>query len=145
MSLYGMVVGNSPEAPGVMALLGLSPQTVPRLRDAYLDTTNKRFVIYTRTGGGNRDFYESEAVCRQNYPSDFMSGELPPSGPWNDDLRKHPLYISDEDDPYDSTYASFYFRFPDDHRAMLEEVCAQAPPTVTPAEKMKAAVEALRK
>ena len=47
-------------------------------------------MILTRTGGGNREAYKAE----------------------NEELRKLPGYISDSDDPFDSTFAWFRYAFP---------------------------------
>jgi len=70
-----------------------------------------KIVIYTRTGGGNRDYYENEETCRDYFP-EYFDGENDPSGPWNDDLRAIPGYVRDQDDDFDSTYAHFYFDVP---------------------------------
>ena len=109
-------------APVLLSLLRLSPQVIPRFRDCFLESD--RIVIFTRTGGGNRRYYESEASCRYYYPEDFNEPE-PPTGPWNDDLRQHPLYDRDQDDSFDSTYARFYFKFPAAYVERLAEL-AQA-------------------
>lgn len=51
--------------------------------------------VYTRNGGGNREDY-AKAI---------------------ESMRAHPYYIADEDDDFDSTYASFWFGFAPEHRA----------------------------
>lgn len=116
MSLYNMVHGINPFAGMLMQMLG-GPD-VPRFRDCYLDDKG-RIVIYTRTGGGNRDFYESEENCRDHYP-DYFEEDEPPTGPWNCDLRKIDGFLYDEDDDYDSTYALFYFKVPADFAEMVK-------------------------
>jgi S-adenosylhomocysteine hydrolase len=69
-------------------LRALGDPEVPRLRDCYLE--DGHIHIYTRTGGGNREYYEAENAA----------------------LQHHPEYVSDEDDGYDCTYATFTFRIP---------------------------------
>lgn len=111
MSLYNLLFGVNSLAPILLKHLGLSEDDIPRFRDCYLD--GDQIVIYTRTGGGNRDFYEDEETCRSNYPEYFQKKEDAPKGPWNADLRKSKYYQSDEDDDFDSTYAYFRFRVPE--------------------------------
>lgn len=85
MSLYNLIHGVNPMAGVLMSALGLNPTQVPRFRDCYWN--GKHIVVYTRTGGGNRDDYESEI----------------------DRLRAVAGFERDEDDDFDCTYASFYF------------------------------------
>lgn len=101
MSLYNLVHGRNPLSSLVLASLG-NPD-VPRYRDAWLD--DGCLAIYTRTGGGNRDMYEIGGDYQVEYN---------PDGPFNDDLRAIPGFIRDEDDDFDSTYATFYFNIPDE-------------------------------
>jgi hypothetical protein len=139
MSLYNMLFGVNQAAPVLLAALGLSVSDVPRFRDAYV--AGDRIVIHTRTGGGNRDYYENAETCRANYP-EYFKGENDPSGPWNDDLRANPHYDQDADDDFDSTYADFFFRFPDEYAADLQAYAA-ANPAITPSEKWQALLAAL--
>lgn len=69
-----------------------------RFRDAYLNETGKKIILYTRNGGGNRPYYQ--------YVFDL--------------LRKHPLYLSDYDDDYDCTYAYIVFKVPDEYIGLCE-------------------------
>ncbi len=112
MSLYNMLFGVNSVAPVLLATLGLSTEDVPRFRDCYVEGDN--IVIYTRTGGGNRDYYESEESCRANYP-EYFDGDDEPLGPWNEDLRSNPHFVEDEDDDFDCTYAYFRFSIPGDY------------------------------
>jgi hypothetical protein len=57
-------------------------------------------VLYTRNGGGNRDAYE--------YVFELLS--------------KHPLYITDYDDDFDSTYAYIEFQAPQNVVEFFEDV-----------------------
>ena len=107
MSLYNLIHGTNPIAPILLHALG-NPD-VPRFRDIYVD--DDKIALYTRTGGGNRDYYECEERCRANYP-EYFEGDEPPDGPWNADLRALTGYLYDEDDDFDSTYATFYFEIP---------------------------------
>jgi hypothetical protein len=123
MSLYHMLFGTNPASNVLLACLGITPQQIPRYRDCYIDKERMQIVIYTRTGGGNRDYYESEQSCRQNYPENFEAGQEAPNGPWNVDLRAVEGFVSDEDDDFDCTYAHFYYQFPAQY---VEELTALA-------------------
>ena len=85
MSFYNMIHGENKDADVLLALLGITRADVPRYRDCYWN--GEEIAVYTRTGGGNREDYAAE----------------------NDALTKLPTYLRDEDDDYDSTYATFYF------------------------------------
>lgn len=116
MSLYNMVNGTEETAPDVLSMLGITPDAIPRFRDAYFKWAEDRkgkptdvpiACIMTRTGGGNRPWYDN-MESRQQQDSD--AGR---DGPWNDDLRALEGFIRDCDDNFDSTYAIFEFRVPE--------------------------------
>ena len=110
MSLYNMMFGNSPLAGITLGALNLTPNDVPRFRDAYFEADEDRLVIYTRTGGGNREYYGA--------PDGYDNEEY--EGPFNLDLEAHPNYLFDEDDDFDSTYAYFYFSIPESFAPIFE-------------------------
>ena len=139
MGLYNVLFGVNPAAPLLLGCLGMKAADVPRFRDCYIQ--DERIVIYTRTGGGNRNYYESLERCRDNYPEYFTSEDAP-SGPWNCDLRKHPNYTHDNDDDFDSTYAYFYFSFPSDYKDDLEAIAAHNE-SHTPSEKWRELFKAM--
>lgn len=138
MSLYNALFGVNPAAPVLLAMLGIGPGDVPRFRDCYL--REGRIAIHTRTGGGNRDYYEHPDRCRDNYPEYFKEGEEHPSGPWNADLRKLPGFQYDEDDDYDCTYATFYFDVPEQFKSLIDKI----PEGVDPARRWQETLDALR-
>lgn len=88
MSLYNLLFGKNPNTKALLAFLELNELDIERFRDCWINDDNE-LVIYTRTGGGNRECYPNEA------------------------LTSHPLYIRDEDDDFDSTYAKYYFALPE--------------------------------
>lgn len=92
MSLYNMVHGFNPLSLDLMGVLGIDYKTVERFRDACISKYKGDFVIrvFCRTGGPNRDAHKNSV------------------------LTEHTLYITDEDDPFDSTYAYYYFKLPAD-------------------------------
>src|SRR5690606_29467384 len=68
----------------------------------------------------NREYYECEQSCRDNYPEYFDGDGENPSGPWNADLRKLPGFLYDMDDDYDSTYADFIYEVPEEFKSIVE-------------------------
>lgn len=77
-------------------------QFFPRFRDCYLSEDGEHIEIFTRVGGGNREGYADEI----------------------EKLRSMPTYVSDEDDDFDCTYATFTFGVPEEWRADFEHVRA---------------------
>jgi len=132
MSLYNALHGVNPLAGLLLGFVGISTNDIPRFRDCYI-TENGEIAIHTRTGGGNRAYYESEAERRSNYPEDFEGGEAP-DGPWNCDLRKIAGFIRDEDDSFDSTYATFYYEPTEDIAPLIKQL-QEIVTTETPGEK----------
>ena len=142
MGLYNMLFGVNQTAPLLLAILGFKEADIPRFRDCYI--SNGQIVIYTRTGGGNRGYYESLESCRANYPEYFNGGDDEPKGPWNDDLRQSPYYVDDDDDDYDSTYAYFRFNYPPEYAEDLKAL-AERVKTYTPSEKWNALFDSFKK
>ncbi len=138
MSMYNMLFGVNKGAPLLLAVLGTTIDKIPRFRDAYL-TDDGKIAIYTRTGGGNRDGYENKARRGQMYDD---VGPDSYEGPWNDDLRALPGFVSDEDDGYDSTYATFYFEIPELTKKSLV-LLGVAPPELVPGKNADALIQKL--
>jgi hypothetical protein len=88
--LYNILFGQSPIADELLAIVGLTRDDCGRFRDCYLNEVGSEVHVYTRNGGGNRD----------GYMPDF-SGD--------------PLYLGDEDDDFDCTYATIRFRVPEEY------------------------------
>lgn len=135
--LYNMLFGQHSNSEQLLALLGITASDVPRYRSCYWD--GEHIVIHTRTGGGNRDYYESEQSCRESYP-EYFTGDEPPSGPWNEDLRAIPGFVRDQDDDFDCTYADFFYTPPAEALATLKAL----PADMTPADQWKALFAAMK-
>lgn len=88
MSLYNLLFGKNPHTSVILALLDLKENDVERFRNCSMSKNG--ISIYTRTGGNNRGDYPNEL------------------------LTNNKCYLRDEDDNIDNTYATFYFKFPDD-------------------------------
>ena len=88
MSLYNLLCGKNVNTDMILAILGYREHDIGRFRDCSLDLDEKTISIYTRMGGGNREDYADEIKM----------------------LREHQDFEYDEDDDFDSTYATFYFK-----------------------------------
>jgi hypothetical protein len=87
--MYNALFGMNQAVPYLLDILKLTPEETGRLRDAYVK--DGHIILYTRNGGGNRE-WQAEAITR---------------------MRNHPNYIKDWDWDFDSTYANFEFSVPD--------------------------------
>ena len=110
------IINNGTEPTSAIVMMILNEEKlprVPRFRDAWIEKEGDVYflVVFTRTGGGNRECYcdtdEHEDDC---YPH------------MNEQLEKHPLYIKDSDDDFDSTYAHFYFKVPEKYKEVIKEL-----------------------
>lgn len=98
MPMYNILFGRNPHSKLLLQLLDLTEGDIGRFRDAFV--SEGKIAIYTRLGGGNRESY------KENIKK----------------LQGHPNYLSDQDDDFDCTYATFYFSFPEDYREILERM-----------------------
>ena len=98
--MYNMLFGNNEMAGELLKILDLEAGDFGRFRDCYLSKDKKRIIVYTRCGGGNREYYE-----------DMF-----------DEMMEHPLYITDYDDDFDCTYASIEFKLPDEYIEKFKEL-----------------------
>jgi len=106
VSLYNALFGLNSDALALLEAVGLKPEGIPRFRDAYY-AGNREVAVYTRCGGGNRECWESDRA-EEKTPK-----ECGCPGCWiTSIILKHPLYVRDEDDNFDCTYATVYFRLP---------------------------------
>lgn len=104
MSLYNMLFGTNPAAGFLLGALELETEKYPtgRFRDIYFENESgePKVILYTRNGGGNREDYEYVFEA----------------------LEKHPLYLTDYDDDFDSTYAYIEFQAPQSVIDFFEDV-----------------------
>lgn len=128
MSMYNLVHGVNPFAGILLQALGITHAQVPRFRDCWW--TGEHIVLYTRTGGGNREAYEKGGAYAEDH-----------QGPWNDDLRLIEGYVRDEDDSYDTTYAAFYYT---PSPTLADALKALPVADATPEQRWKAFMEKLK-
>jgi len=84
-----MLKGVNPATFFILPMLGKHPDEYPRFRDCFVK--DNKILIYTRTGGNNRNTYaeENKTICNMNG------------------------FVSTYDDEYDSTYAMWVFNVPE--------------------------------
>lgn len=111
MSLYNMLNGMNPIAGKLLSMIGIEPNSIPRFRDAWISKNFETITILTRTGGNNRGEYFLE----------------------NAKMAENPNYLSDEDDDFDSTFAKFNYRVPEDQKSLFSKEMEAA--ALTPEEK----------
>ena len=130
--LYNVVFGESGIGHELVGLLNsVQPISVGRYRDGWVEAAGDTIVIavYTRNGGGNRDDYDAEIGS----------------------MLSHPWFLSDDDDDFDSTYATFRFLVPDRMDGVVgwEKVVATlssvAQPQVDTSQRWLDMIERLRK
>jgi len=114
---YNMLFGVNPNAPIILAALDLDLEKIGRFRDVWVE--EDRIAIYTRLGAGNAKCWcDPEDVKNSPHPLDpeHASYCFVPNVKY---LKKHPLYIGDEEDEFDSTYRTFYFKIPEKYKEIL--------------------------
>lgn len=140
--LYNVLFGMNPDSDKLLRVIGLPPEDVYRFRDAYL-TEAGEVAIHTRGGGGNRECYCYD-YAKDEQRTEVIDGEHHHPGcvvVSHDRMRTNPNYLRNEDDDFDYTYATFYFKVPVEAKALLEEL----PLGITPAEKWSALFAALQR
>ena len=91
-------MGVNPATFFILPMLGEKhPDEYPRFRDCFVN--EDEIHIYTRVGGGNRN-------C----------------GFGEEELVKHPNYLRDEDDEFDSTYATYIFSVPEEWKLDFKKI-----------------------
>jgi hypothetical protein len=104
MSLYNIVHGMSPVANLILAALELEVGDFGRFRDAWFrddaEGGGLRILVHTRCGGGNREDYEKVFET----------------------MRRHPDYLRDYDEVFDSTYANIEFKIRASAREAIDEL-----------------------
>lgn len=125
MSMYNMLNGANPATFFILPMLGQHPDFYGRFRDCWVnarqwtlgedgmpvmeikkdgdeeeDAEPNTIYVFTRLGGGNREDYQ-ETI---------------------DAIRALPEYLTDYDDEFDCTYATFVFSVPEKFKADYDKV-----------------------
>jgi len=120
MSMYNTLFGQNPLSEFILATLGLTKGDIGRFRDCFI--TEGEVAIYTRLGGGNRECY-----CDELCPEELAKGNHCCYQPYIEKLQAHSCYLKDENDDFDTTYATFYLSFPKEFRKILEALDSDEP------------------
>lgn len=115
MGLYNVLFGVNPLTVLLRPILDLDQDggkwRSGRFRDIYLNADGSRIILYTRNGGGNRKHWDDE--------SEEGEGCACAGCTITRHLPKHPQYVRDWDDDFDSTYAYVEFTVPE----QWQDVC----------------------
>lgn len=104
--MYDMLgLRNDELAMAFLTMAGLELDEIPRFRDCYPTKNGKAVIVYTRTGGPNREEYEAEL----------------------ENLYNKDNFINDYDDEFDCTYMSLEFTPQEKYKAMLESIATENP------------------
>lgn len=130
-----MLFGQNPLSGLFLGMVGLTPADTGRFRDAYVektpeDPTKSEFdssnnggiwilCVYTRNGGGNRE------------------------AGYGATMEASPYYLSDEDDDFDCTYATYKLQIPSQFWPFLEELHANSSPEAKPADRWTSLLDKL--
>lgn len=117
-----MLHGVNPMSGILLRMLDLTIESVGRFRDSFLNSDGTSILIYTRNGGGNRESYEEIIKA----------------------LQEHPQYITDYDDDFDCTYATFEFNVPEKYLELTKSISSGENPKSI-GEKFKDTIEQLVK
>ena len=114
MNMYNLLFGMNDKAEEILKMIGDVP--IGRFRDAWIEDRDGTPVIaiYTRNGGGNRDHWgfnsDDEEGMDCDCPGCIQTYRIPSS----------PYYLDDEDDEFDSTYATNYFGIPPEYQEKVD-------------------------
>lgn len=112
--MFNLVFGPTEQKRSIAILGGVDPDRIGRFRDLWVEQPEPGLfilAIYTRTGGNNRADY----------------------GEWIDYAQSLPNFVSDRDDTFDNTYATFRFEItPETGRAYIDWLNALPEDTPTP-------------
>lgn len=101
------------------------------------------FVFTSRDGVSGCEYKTGRRVVEDHFVCQFPSSAdcACPGCTIEHRLPKHHLYLRDEDDDFDSTYATIYFRIPDEFR---DELMSMNLPDFKPSDLWIKAIEALK-
>ncbi len=136
MTMYNLLHGQNADSETILKALGLTKESVGRFRDCWVEripTGGYRVAVYTRNGGGNRDCWSDDSASCGTCPGCIIEHVLP----------KHPLYIGDSDDDFDSTYATIYFNLPESKES-LAFIAQSLPEPLNMDEVWAATIEAIK-
>jgi len=119
MSIYNMLFGTNELSTLLLFVLDLDQPDNKwesgRFRDICLNEDGTRITLYTRNGGGNRRHWDL------SYSKYKEGADCPcPGCVITYKLKKHPNYIRDFDDNFDSTYAYVEFCIPKQFNEIME-------------------------
>ncbi len=114
MTMYGLMFGQNPASDAILATLGLRQEDVGRFRDCFV--CKGEIAVYTRNGGGNRECSGGQSDVDRDGDCVCVGCQM------QNVIPKHSNYLRDEDDSFDSTYATIYYSFPTEFAEELKQL-----------------------
>lgn len=90
MSFYNKLFNENEDFAPLLGMLKVNKEFFSRFRDIELTTNGTIIRVFTRLGGGNREYFQET---------------------WKK-IQNHELYLKDYDDDFDDTYAYIEFKVP---------------------------------
>ena len=100
MSLYNYLFGENSESHILLGMIGVNKDYFDRYRDIELIEAGTKIRVFTRLGGGNREYYQET---------------------W-EKIKNHELYIKDYDDDFDCTYAYIEYNIPEQFKETAKKM-----------------------
>jgi len=125
MSMYNMLFGVNPFSKVYLALVDLNIESVGRFRDCFIkkEGDELQILVWTRNGGPNREEFAGITET----------------------LRANQYYVRDYDDEFDSTYAGYLFKVPDNVKDVVKTMTEiHANQIVDPSERFKTLIEKMK-
>jgi len=135
---YNAIFGINPVASIILAMLDLDVEKIGRFRDAFI--CGDKIAIYTRLGANNAECCcEEEDIKKHPHPLDSNHANycFVPNIRY---LQNHPQYLSDEEDKFDPTYRTFYFKVPERYKEIAKKMDSG---NVNPDERWEQTIKAL--
>ena len=93
-------------------------KAIARFRDAWIKEDGT-ISIYTRLGGGNRECWCDTMEVNRDVPDEQIIHDYCYQK-YIKEMQSMPNYISDDDDSFDSTYATFHYRPAEKFKTLTE-------------------------
>ena len=163
MSMYNLLFGENLASDTILSTLNLTRRDVGRFRDCFI--VEDKIAVYTRNGGGNRDCWHEDNPqfgydeCENRAFQEEVKKETLtyyqclkpcsdacacPGCVISYRLPKHPLYVSDIDDDFDSTYATIFFNFPPEFAEDLNQLGSKELRGWSPSQRWLNKIESIR-
>lgn len=143
MSLYNLLDGVNPLKDILLKILDIDQPNGKwksgRFRGIYLNEDGTEIILYTRNGGGNREHWGFSHADEKEGEECSCAGCV-----ITYHLPKHPNYLRDYDDDFDSTYAYIVFSVPEEFQEFTKSLATGKKPEII-SEKFQKTIAEMKK